>query len=984
MDFQSTLSSAFTSQLYMLALPVSIYLVMKLIGYVANRLISQDTLNKWFKPKEEKEHVPEKPKRPKLNTGPYIDKPSEEEPYLPNNINPLIQIIKRQNQDRGLTESGWLKSHHTFQFGKYIDDRYIGHGSLRVFNEDFISPGKGFPQLLRKDFEIVTIVLKGTLNHYDSIDNNLSLDAGSCQLMTCGNGIKHLEENGSYDDTLQYLQLWFAPSFSDLESSYSHKKFDFEYTKNKMIPLISPYHKVDKVPITHIQVEDEKSKKNKIKNDKGETKTEVKEVKKELENETKIKNTLGINSDSYIYYSQLEPGKKVICEMQNGTKRKGYVHHISDDDSSSLLSINYEQRLKPGDGAFIGGLTDVESLEFKNLGDSNAFKDKATSENLPSGQEDIALNLEISDQIRSKTFNPKDVITSLRRRLRHANPNVQLLALTLADTCVKNAGDLFLKELASREFMDDLVSILKHPGGINPQVKTRLLESIQSWSISFKGRSDLIYTSQIFGALKAQGYIFPPPESLSSAMIDTKIAPEWTDSEVCMRCRTAFTFTNRKHHCRNCGQTFCQTCSSNSVPLPHFGINDPVRVCTGCYLGLKRVNNDSTSLSLSEFISTETPPNANNPETKANNYADMNSSDFDADLRKAIELSLTEAKKNASDKETYIDYHEVKKPEINQEEDPDLAAAIAASLKDMEISQHRVNNNSNYLPDEITRKESFKPELPHFNLSDKELQNLSLFSKLIETIDLNHGRIDPSIHNLYADISSLAPKLALSINDSTYKHGHFTDLQNKLSSAVKMYDSLLEKSMYKRHYGLSSTPNSNHYTYGTAPTAPINQFQHSVPSSYIDPSRADGNPHYPHHPAGHAPSPHEYNYHSAETSSHYPSPGAPSHPYNNTPSNIPSQVAYQHNPSVPRAPIHPHYQPDSSAPSAPSYYNHSVGTTPNSQVHPAYPSYQPNVPGTPGYHENPAYPQAATNQHQDPNNHPQPQSAPQDTPLIEL
>lgn len=57
--------------------------------------------------------------------------------------------------------------------------------------------------------------------------------------------------------------------------------------------------------------------------------------------------------------------------------------------------------------------------------------DKATSENIPSNQEDIALNLEICDQVRSKTFNPKDVINSLRRRLRHVNPNVQLLALAV-------------------------------------------------------------------------------------------------------------------------------------------------------------------------------------------------------------------------------------------------------------------------------------------------------------------------------------------------------------------------------------------------------------------------------------------------------------------------------------------------------------------------------------------------------------------------
>ncbi len=57
--------------------------------------------------------------------------------------------------------------------------------------------------------------------------------------------------------------------------------------------------------------------------------------------------------------------------------------------------------------------------------------DKATSELLPSGSEDIALNLEICDQIRSKSVPPKDAMRALKRRLGHKNPNVQLLALSV-------------------------------------------------------------------------------------------------------------------------------------------------------------------------------------------------------------------------------------------------------------------------------------------------------------------------------------------------------------------------------------------------------------------------------------------------------------------------------------------------------------------------------------------------------------------------
>jgi growth factor-regulated tyrosine kinase substrate len=55
--------------------------------------------------------------------------------------------------------------------------------------------------------------------------------------------------------------------------------------------------------------------------------------------------------------------------------------------------------------------------------------DKATSELLPAGSEDMALNLEICDQIRSKSAPTKDAMRALKRRINHKNPNVQLLAL---------------------------------------------------------------------------------------------------------------------------------------------------------------------------------------------------------------------------------------------------------------------------------------------------------------------------------------------------------------------------------------------------------------------------------------------------------------------------------------------------------------------------------------------------------------------------
>ncbi|XP_019864722.1 RUN and FYVE domain-containing protein 2 isoform X2 [Aethina tumida] len=48
----------------------------------------------------------------------------------------------------------------------------------------------------------------------------------------------------------------------------------------------------------------------------------------------------------------------------------------------------------------------------------------------------------------------------------------------------------------------------------------------------------------------------------------------------CKACSKEFNLTRRKHHCRNCGEIFCNSCSDNSMSLPSSA--KPVRVCDDC------------------------------------------------------------------------------------------------------------------------------------------------------------------------------------------------------------------------------------------------------------------------------------------------------------------------------------------------------------------------------------------------------------------
>ncbi|XP_076979053.1 zinc finger FYVE domain-containing protein 1 isoform X2 [Tamandua tetradactyla] len=78
-----------------------------------------------------------------------------------------------------------------------------------------------------------------------------------------------------------------------------------------------------------------------------------------------------------------------------------------------------------------------------------------------------------------------------------------------------------------------------------------------------------------------------PTKAVTSWLTD-QIAPAYwrPNSQIlsCNKCATSFKDNDTKHHCRACGEGFCDSCSSKTRPVPERGWGPaPVRVCDNCY-----------------------------------------------------------------------------------------------------------------------------------------------------------------------------------------------------------------------------------------------------------------------------------------------------------------------------------------------------------------------------------------------------------------
>lgn len=136
-----------------------------------------------------------------------------------------MMTIRKANE-RGHANHGWLDTYHTFSFADYYDPQWMGYRSLRVINDDLVMPGMGFGTHPHHDMEIITYILRGELEHKDSMGNGRVIRTGELQYMSAGRGVRHSEFNPSKEEAVRLLQIWIQPDAKGAAPRYAEKSLN--------------------------------------------------------------------------------------------------------------------------------------------------------------------------------------------------------------------------------------------------------------------------------------------------------------------------------------------------------------------------------------------------------------------------------------------------------------------------------------------------------------------------------------------------------------------------------------------------------------------------------------------------------------------------------------------------------------------------------------------------------------------------------------
>ncbi|CAF4506664.1 unnamed protein product, partial [Rotaria magnacalcarata] len=139
----------------------------------------------------------------------------------------------------------------------------------------------------------------------------------------------------------------------------------------------------------------------------------------------------------------------------------------------------------------------------------------------------------------------------------------------------------------------------KHWYGNNEPKDVTRVEVIHMWPGEDNNRvaSDVTPRKFIEMVVYAGSYLSAPTKMLGE-MVANQVAPSYwvpnKDVQECSSCKLVFGYNHSKHHCRACGNVFCDTCTTHRAIVLLVDIKTPKRVCNECF---ERIQSETLSSS---------------------------------------------------------------------------------------------------------------------------------------------------------------------------------------------------------------------------------------------------------------------------------------------------------------------------------------------------------------------------------------------------
>lgn len=140
--------------------------------------------------------------------------------------------------ERGVKNAGWLKSNFFFSFSDYANPVKSAFGTLVAFNDDFLQQGKGFGIHPHVNMEIISVMLKGKMNHKDTLGYSTVVEEGGVQIMSAGSGLRH-EEYNIGEEEVNFLQIWIQPKLQNITPRYQTRSFPKAGRKGQLKTIVS-------------------------------------------------------------------------------------------------------------------------------------------------------------------------------------------------------------------------------------------------------------------------------------------------------------------------------------------------------------------------------------------------------------------------------------------------------------------------------------------------------------------------------------------------------------------------------------------------------------------------------------------------------------------------------------------------------------------------------------------------------------------------